>query len=215
MNRLFGTSKRGPPPNLSDAIIKVDARVEGIERKIKSLDEEIAKYKEQLAKLPPTSPSRDSYKQRAMRALQQKKLYEQQVAQMRQQSFNMEQTAFATEALRDTSTTVSAMQLAAKDMKSQMKTVNLQRVEILQEELQDLMESSNEVQEIMSRSFAVPEGICEADLEAEFEALQDMAGTEEVDTSYLDSLPLVSSSKPVGPAETTIDRKDKELELPK
>ena len=189
MNRLFGTSKKEAPPSLTDAISKVDGRATAIEQKIKALDDEIGKIKEQLSKLPPTSPARESLKQRAVRALQQRKMYEQQVQQMRQQSFNMEQTAFATESLRDTQTTVKAMQYAAKDMKRQMRTVNVGKVEDLQEELQELMESSNEIQELMSRSYAVPDGIDEADLEAELEALEAM-GSLEADASYLDALPL-------------------------
>lgn len=199
MNRLFGKAKKEAPPSLTDAIQKVDGRAAAIELKIKSLDEEIGRIKEQLAKLPPTSPSRDSLKQRAVRALQQRKLYEQQIQQMRQQSFNMEQTAFATESLKDTQTTVKAMQYAAKDMKRQMRTVNVGKVEDLQDELQELMESSNEIQELMGRSYAVPDGIDEADLEAELEALEAM-GSLDTDTSYLDALPLPSA--PTGHIQT-------------
>jgi charged multivesicular body protein 5 len=209
MNRLFGSSKKEvPPPSLTDAIQKVDGRVSSIDSKIKTLDEEIQRIKDQLAKLPPNSPSRDSLKQRAIRALQQRKLYEQQANQMRQQSFNMEQTAFATESLKDTQTTVQAMQYAAKDMKRQMRAIKADRVEDLQDELQELMENSTEIQELMGRSFVVPDGIDEADLEAELEALEAMD-----DSSYLDILPTAPTAAPKGTTPLTNDQFE-QLEQP-
>jgi hypothetical protein len=36
----------------------------------------------------------------------------------------------------------------------------------LQDDLQDMMDESNEVQELLSRSYATPDGIDDADLEA-------------------------------------------------
>ena len=52
-------------------------------------------------------PSKNLVKQKAMRVLKQKRHYEAQLDGIRQQSFNMEQTNFATQQLKDTKTTVS------------------------------------------------------------------------------------------------------------
>lgn len=53
-------------------------------------------------------PLQNAVKQRAMRVLKQKKMFEQQRDQLMQTSFNMEQTHFMTQNMQDTITTVSA-----------------------------------------------------------------------------------------------------------
>ena len=54
----------------------------------------------------------------------------------------------------------------------------------VQDQLEDLMEQSSEIQEIMGRSYGMPE-IDEDDLEAELDALGDEIALDD-DTSYLD-----------------------------
>lgn len=56
--------------------------------------------------------------------------YEQQRDQLMQQSFNMEQTSFATENLKNTVTTVNAMKQANKQLKKQYKKVNIDKIEV-------------------------------------------------------------------------------------
>ena len=52
MNRLFGgAKKKGPPPNLTDAISNVDSRGESIEKKIAKLELELKKYQGQMKKM--------------------------------------------------------------------------------------------------------------------------------------------------------------------
>lgn len=69
-------------------------------------------------------------KQRAMRVLKQKKMYENQLEGVRNQSFNMEQTNYSTQMLKDTKTTVDAMKLGMKDMKKYYKQVNIDKIEV-------------------------------------------------------------------------------------
>lgn len=67
----------------------------------------------------------------------------------------------------------------------------------LQDELEDLTEQSSEIQEIMGRSYGMPE-IDDDDLEAELDALGDEIGFDE-DSSYLDeavATPSVPTSDP-------------------
>eukprot|EP01137_Pigoraptor_chileana_P031143 Opistho-2@18547 len=118
MNRLFGSGKpKQPPPTLTDAISSTDARGESIEKKIQKLDVELKKYKDQMAKMR-EGPGKNQLKQRAMRVLKQKRMYEAQRDQLMQQSFNMEQANFATQTLKDTITTVDAMKIGVKEMKN-------------------------------------------------------------------------------------------------
>jgi len=57
-------------------------------------------------------------------------------------------------------------------------------VQDLQDDLEDLMEQSNELQEVMGRSYGMPD-VDDDELEAELDALGDEIALDD-DTSYLD-----------------------------
>jgi len=186
MNRIFGRGKpKEPPPNLSDAIANVDSRGESIEKKIAKLEQELVKYKDQMGKMR-EGPAKNAIKQKALRVLKQKKMYESQRENLQQQSFNMEQTNYATQMLKDTQVTVGAMRLGVKEMKKEYKKVDINSIEDLQDDLEDMMDQANEVQEVLGRSYGCPD-VDEAELEAELEALGDEL-LAETDNSYLDEL---------------------------
>ncbi|CAL8322154.1 unnamed protein product [Boreogadus saida] len=184
MNRIFGSGKpKAPPPNLTDCIGTVDSRSESIEKKVARLDAELVKYKDQMKKMR-DGPSKNMVKQKAMRVLKQKRMYEGQRDQLMQQSFNMEQANYTIQSLKDTKTTVDAMKVGAKEMKKAYKNIKIDKIEDLQDQLEDMMEDANDVQEAMSRSYGTPD-IDEDDLEAELDALGDEMMFDE-DSSYLD-----------------------------
>lgn len=198
MNRLFGAGKpKAPPPNLNDCVQNIDSRGESIDKKVARLDQELAKYKDQMKKMR-EGPSKNMVKQKALRVLKQKRMYEGQRDQLSQQSFNIEQQNFAIQGLKDTKTTVDAMKVGVKDFKKAYKHVDIDKVENMQDELEDLMEQANDVQEVMGRSYGMPE-MDDDELEAEFDALGDeMLGD---DSSFLDdaiSAPSAPTSEPGG-----------------
>uniref|UniRef100_A0A672GF55 Charged multivesicular body protein 5 n=1 Tax=Salarias fasciatus TaxID=181472 RepID=A0A672GF55_SALFA len=208
MNRIFGRGKpKAPPPNLSDCIGNVDARAESIEKKIGRLDAELMKYKDQMKKMR-DGPSKNMVKQKAMRVLKQKKMYEGQREQLAQQSFNMEQANYTIQTLKDTKTTVEAMKIGAKEMKKAYKDVKLDQIDDLQDQLEDMMEDANEVQEALSRSYGTPE-IDEDDLEAELDALGDELLLDD-DSSYLDE----ASAAPSIPEGIPSDSKTNKVSVP-
>lgn len=73
---------------------------------IKALDQELVKYRTALKKAK--GPTATNIKRRAMECLKRKKMYEQQRDQMAGQQFNIEQTTFAIDSIKDTATTVGA-----------------------------------------------------------------------------------------------------------
>ncbi|KAH0839853.1 Snf7 family [Lanmaoa asiatica] len=217
MNRIFGTSStKKPKPTLQDAINSTDTRIASIEVNIKKLDGELMRYKEQISKLrngpgkvskhiPPRLCAyscthcpccrirQRAIEQRALRVLRQKKMYEGQLAQLAQQTFNMESAAIATENLRNTMATVDAMKLANKEMKKQYGKIDIDKIENMHYDMEELLEQANEIQESLGRSYAVPDELDEADLEAgrflsscQLDALQ--FEEEEEGTSYLADL---------------------------
>ncbi|XP_008306496.1 charged multivesicular body protein 5-like [Cynoglossus semilaevis] len=196
MNRIFGKGKpKAPPPNLTDCIGGVDTRAESVDKKIARLDAELVKYKDQMKKMR-DGPSKNMVKQKALRVLKQKRMYEGQRDNLMQQSFNMEQANYTIQTLKDTKTTVDAMKTGLKDMKQAYKKVDINKIEDIQDQLEDMMEDANEIQEAMGRSYGTPE-IDEDDLAAELDALGDELLDE--DSSYLDeaAVPSIPEGIPI------------------
>ena len=57
-------------------------------------------------------------------------MYEAQITQLSQQTFNMESAALATENLRNTMATVDAMQIANKEMRKQYGKLDVDKIEV-------------------------------------------------------------------------------------
>jgi charged multivesicular body protein 5 len=77
-------------------------------------------------------PGKNALKQRAMKVLQQRKMYEGQRDQLQSSSWSMEQAAMTTENLRNVMTTVDAMKSANKEMRKQYGKVDINKIERLQ-----------------------------------------------------------------------------------
>lgn len=215
MNRLFGKPKdKVPPPNLTDCIANVDSRADSIDKKIAKLDADLVKYKDQMKKMR-EGPAKNAVKQKALNILKQRKMYENQRGNLMQQSFNMEQTNFSTQMLKDTQTTVAAMKLGVKEMKKEYGKVNIDQIEDLQDDLSDMMEQANEVQEVLGRTYGVPD-VDEEELEAELDALNDELALD-TDTSYLEevSAPKVPTKEPGAESVNTDGQLVDEFGLPK
>merc|ERR1711931_580721 len=117
-------------------------------------------------------PAKNAVKAKALRVLKQRKMYENQVSNLRNQSFNMEQANFATQTLKDTKTTVDAMKLGVKEMKKEYKKIDIDQIEEIQDDMEDMLDQANEVQEALGRQYGMPE-LDDADLDAELDALGD------------------------------------------
>ena len=72
----------------------------------------------------------NAIQERALRTLKQKRMYESQLAQLTQQTFNMESAALATENLRNTMATVDAMKQANKELKKQYGKIDIDKIEV-------------------------------------------------------------------------------------
>ncbi|KRY53569.1 Charged multivesicular body protein 5 [Trichinella britovi] len=204
MNRLFGRGKaKEPPPSLTDAIQNVDARAEHVDNKISRLDQELNKYREQMNRMR-DGPAKTALKQKALHVLRQKRHYENQRDILTQQSFNMEQSNYAIQSLKDTHVTVQAMKSGLKDMKKHQKNLRIDSIEDLQDELADMVENSNEIQEALGQTYGMPE-IDDDELEAELEALKDEIVLDK-DSTYIDDAlraPVVPIKEPGSESATT------------
>eukprot|EP00124_Ichthyophonus_hoferi_P004362 Ihof_evm2s470 gene=Ihof_evmTU2s470 len=166
MNRLFGRAKVEQGPSLNDVVQSTDARTDTITKKIGLLDNELIKYREQMGKMR-EGPAKNIIKQKAMRVLKQKKMYESQQGQLMQTSFNIEQANFAHQSIKDSIVTVAAMKGGVKEMKKSYKQIDISEIENIQDDMEDMMDIANEMNEAMGRSYGLGEEVDEADLDAE------------------------------------------------
>lgn len=206
MNRLFGKAKsKEPGPSIADCIAGVDGRADTAEKKIQRLDAELKKYKDQMGKMR-DGPAKNSVKSKALRVLKQRKMYESQVDNLRQQAFNMEQANYATQTLKDTHSTVAAMKDGVKQMQKEFKNISIDQIEDMQDDLSDMLEQADEVQEALGRSYGMPE-IDDEELAAELDALGDDLDLE-TDTSFLDDAIKAPSAPDKEPGANSIKNKD-------
>ena len=188
MHRLFGTSKPSsggkdkkaegddkeeskPKPTLGSTVAGMDVKVKELDTKIKTIDQELMRYKEQLKRAAPSAKA--SIQKRAMATLKRKRMYEQQRDSMASQSFNIEQTAFAIESIANTHIAVQAMKDATVTLKEEHEKIDIDAIEDMQDDLADIFDEQDEIQDIMGRSYGVPDGVDEDDLDAELAGLDD------------------------------------------
>ena len=116
-------------------------------------------------------PGKTAIKQKALKVLQRRKMYESQRDQLQQQVWNMEQAGMMQDNLKNVMTTVDAMKTTNKALKQQYGKIDIDKIERMQDEMADLMDIGNDIQESISRSYDLPEDVDEAELDAELEAL--------------------------------------------
>lgn len=174
MNRLFGAKNSVPKPTLSSAISNTESHVDSLDVKLAKLNAELSTYQSRMSKMR-DGPGKTALRQKALKILQRRKMYESQRDQLQQQSWNMEQASMMTDNLKNVMTTVDAMKSTNKTLKQQYGKIDIDKIERMQDEMQELMEVGNEIQESMGRSYDVPEDVDEAELDAELEALGEEA----------------------------------------
>lgn len=180
MKRIFGTKKaKVPPPTIEEANTNLTTRGDTLDEKIRKLDEQLLKHRENIKKTRP-GPAQEAAKRRALGVLKQKKMLESQRDQLYNQQYNMEQASFALESTKDSVNQIKAMKAANNELKQAFgqKELNINNIDKLHDDMADMMEMHNEIQEVLGQSFAVPDGLDEDDLLEELDALEDEMANE-------------------------------------
>lgn len=151
-------------------------------------------------------PAKNNVKQKAMRVLKQKKMYENQVDSLRNQSFNMEQANYASQTLKDTHATVAAMKDGVKQMKQEFKKINIDQIEDMNDDMADMLEQADEVQEALGSTYGMPE-LDDDELNAELDALGDEIALDD-DASYLDDVVKAPAAPDKEPGADSVRNKD-------
>lgn len=130
MYRIFGKKKEAapaaPPPDLNVHIGNLSAKVPELDQKIAQIDAELVNIKKQLAAAR-TPGQQQQLKQKALGLLKRKKLYEQQRGSMQQRVFNLEQTTFAIDSVKQAQEHAAALKYAATELKSAQGAVRSRR----------------------------------------------------------------------------------------
>ncbi|MCJ1427431.1 hypothetical protein MMC29_005334 [Sticta canariensis] len=168
LNPLRATSANPPFTH------QTESHVDSLDVKLAKLNAELSTYQSRMSKMR-DGPGKTALRQKALKILQRRKLYESQRDQLQQQSWNMEQASMMTDNLKNVMTTVDAMKSTNKTLKQQYGKIDIDKIERMQDEMQELIEAGNEIQESMGRSYDVPEDVDEAELDAELEALGEEA----------------------------------------
>ncbi|GER51197.1 charged multivesicular body protein 5 [Striga asiatica] len=101
MKKVFGLMKdKEPSPSIRDTSEQISKRGDSIGEKIKKLDAELARYKEQMKRIRP-GPAQEAVKARAIRILKQKRTYEAQRDMLYNQTLKLDQASFAADELKD------------------------------------------------------------------------------------------------------------------
>lgn len=130
-------------------------------------------------------------------------MYEGQKDQLDQQTFNMEQSNFAIQGMKDNQITVAAMKDGLKTMQREYKKLDINKIDKMQDDMEDMLDMNNDIQEALSRQYDTPD-IDEADLEAELDALGDELQAD-TDTSFLDEALKPIPTREPGAKDTEID----------
>eukprot|EP01084_Bolivina_argentea_P075668 137149_1 len=174
MKRFFGTKqkkKAGPPDaTLDDVSGNMDKRVDELEKKITRLERQVIELKKKMKKAK--GAGKNSYKQKALKLLKQKKQYEKQRDRLMGQQMNVDSAKFAQQSMKDNADTVVAMKGAATMLKQQFKEIDIDEVEDLQDEMMDLMEDANEINDILGEAWGMDD-FDEDDLMDELDGLDD------------------------------------------
>lgn len=122
MNRVFGKKKAPgpPPPTLDEASSGLGGRIDSMDSKIASCEQELKGYKDKIKKAKSPAAKKNLQK-RALEVLKRKRMYEQQRDAVAGQQFNIDQANFGLESAKASIQTVAAMKAANTELKRTLK----------------------------------------------------------------------------------------------
>lgn len=139
-------------------------------QKLEAIDRDLLKYKAEWKR----NPRNTMAKTRCMNLLKQKKMYESQINMMDSQLFNMDQVQFSHENMQNTIATVQAMKETSRVMKEQFKApeMDIDMIMEMQDDIAELMEESQEINEVLGQDYGIGDDLDEDDLMNELDMLE-------------------------------------------
>jgi hypothetical protein len=171
MRRLFGKKKEPAlpqGPSLGENSENLEKRIGVLKGKIEECDSELRKLRELVG--ASRGMTQNMHKQKMLQIMKRRKMYAGQLEQLSSTQFNLDQVAFNAENIQSTIDSFNALKRANEVQKQHMKTINIDDLEDTVDSMQDMQYDVQEMNEIMSRSYAIDD-VNEDDLEAELAEL--------------------------------------------
>lgn len=187
---FFGRSKKSAPPpktapnngggsNLTDpgsGLQKVKSSIERLEKR-----QELLEKKVKLCMVEAKRKSQAKNKSGAMQELKRKKMYEKEINKIQQSILNLEQQVFAIEGASATKDIIDGLKTGKEATSRIMKDMNIEQIEDLQADIQEQLDISNEVNEVLGQSLT--DGLEDDDeLLAELDELDSEEALNELET---------------------------------
>lgn len=163
---LFGTQKKAPTPNQS--IDKMKETLEILEKREsllnKKIDIEVKKAKELLAK---------KNKQGALLCMKKKKTYEEQLTRLGNQKLSLENMIMKMEEATIDMETLDAQRQGADSLKKIYGKNGIDKIDKQIDEIRDVMDTANEISNVVSQAFSGDIGLDDDELLGELEDLEE------------------------------------------
>ncbi|GBE61288.1 snf7 family protein [Babesia ovata] len=164
--------KRTPAASLQETSQGISTKIASIDEKINACNAELASIKSGLASCKnPAAVA--AAKRKALQVLQRRRVYENQREQLCGVQLSVDQSEHIASQLQTAVEVRNALSSSVKATRKQLKLVKVDQLERLQDEMEDLADYADDVNEILSRSYAIPDDVDENELELEFSMLEE------------------------------------------
>lgn len=114
----------------------------------------------------------NTYKLQLNQKVQRKKLYENQLNQICSQNMMLEKLKFNQESLEQQKEMAGNMKQALEAQKLQMKDIDMDKIQDLQDEMMDMQQEQNYMNEMLNQNFALNNPVDEAELDEEMRDIE-------------------------------------------
>ncbi|GAW82668.1 vacuolar-sorting protein SNF7 [Plasmodium gonderi] len=179
-------------PTLDEAYGNMDKSVKSIDENIEKYNKELniikQKIEEEKKKKPMNQHVINNLRNKAAVIIKRKKTYENNKENTLGIQFNIDQIKFANDNVQMSIDTCKALENTSKILKKNIKKVNINKIEKLQDDLFDYMEEAKEIGEILSSSYDIPLELDENEIDAELSLIEDSILDEQVEDNITDYL---------------------------
>ncbi|KAE8654674.1 Vacuolar protein sorting-associated protein 32-like protein 2 [Hibiscus syriacus] len=165
LNRLFGKPKQ--EANILTTLDKLNETLEMLEKKEKVL---LRKAATEVKKAKEFAKARN--KRAGIQCLKRKRLYEQQIEQLRNFQLRVHDQMIMLEGAKATTETIDALRTGAAAMKAMQKATNIDDVDKTMDEINEQTKNMKQIQEALSNPIGASTDFDEDELEAELEELE-------------------------------------------
>ncbi|OAF70178.1 Charged multivesicular body protein 5 [Intoshia linei] len=206
MHNFFG-KKKDPGPGVEDRsnniIQKKNERIENMEKNINKINKQLLVVKKEYDRLRP-GPAKKAKQQRLLHLLKHRKKYEANMSKQWSMIDNMDQNVQMLEDVKATHEMINLQKEVVKTYKKQTKSINIDKLHDMNDDLIDIREDHEEIQEIIA-------GPDVDDMYNEDELLDELEALDEDDMNLLDDVTINAPDAPTCTINSTsnVDNKDK------